>query len=198
MKKNRMRRKGTGRRIDVSSIREVLRDERGWIEIAVVVKDGDSHFDIEDGAVYVDVELLPEETPMRCNLMSIAGGPGDGIWRVPDIGTVVVVAIPGGDVVGGGIILGTLSTRNVPEGVSTGKTVIVAPEVLVYDTASGDAKELAYKSDVQAVRDAISGATIVPADGGASMKATIELALAGITPPTGISIPQGTSILKAK
>ena len=194
MKRNRMRRRGTGKRIDVSAIREVLQDGRSWLEIGVVVDDGGGHYEVADGGVYVDVELLPDETEVRARLMSIAGGPGDGVWRVPDVGTIVVVGVPGGELEDGGIILGTLSSGDVPDGVTTGQTVIVAPSVLVYDSAASEAKELAYKSDVQECvdkfnghvhADPASGFTGGPLDG--SLKA-----------PISMDNPDGTSILKAK
>ena len=87
-RRRRDHRKG-GRKIDTSAMREILLDDRYWIGIGKVVKDGTSHFEVDGADALIDVELMPSELPLRCRLASIAGGAGVGIWSVPAVGTEV-------------------------------------------------------------------------------------------------------------
>ncbi len=118
-------------------------DLRQHFEIGVVTAEqGDSHFTIEDGDIWVDVSLVPTGQPVTCRMSSIAGGPGRGVWMVPANGSEVCVAFPNGTIEGGGIIIANLSTANLPEGVAEDQIVIVAPKVLVYNSDSADADPL--------------------------------------------------------
>jgi hypothetical protein len=70
-----------------------------------------------------------------------------------------------------------------PDGISDTAMIIRGPEI-----QAGGNEELAFKSDVQAIKDAISDAAVSAGDGGATFKTNI---LAGL-----LGIPVGTSVLK--
>ena len=99
-------------------------------EIGVVRADGgDSHFEIEGGHVWVDCVIMPTEAPITCRLTTVAGAPGNGVWMVPPEGTEVCIALPGGSVENGGIIVGILGTA--PSGTGENQIVIVADKVIL-------------------------------------------------------------------
>lgn len=166
MRKNRIDRHG-GRGMNMQAIAEATDDLKQHIEIGVVAADvGESHFAIEDDDIWVEVRLKPTDQPVTCRMSSIAGGPGRGVWMVPSVGSEVAVAFPNGKIDAGGIIIANLSSANLPEGVAEDTIVIVAPNVLVYDTASGDAKALPtmaeFKAHTHPTGTGPSGATIDP------------------------------------
>lgn len=135
------------RQVDVSGAREALEDVRRWTAFGVVVsRDGEPHFEVTEGDagadVLVEVDLQPDELPVTCRLAAAAGGPGNGVWRVPPVGSEVVVVIPDGELEAGAIIVGVLSSGEVPDGTGDAQIVIVAPQVLVYDVDSGEAQPL--------------------------------------------------------
>ena len=196
MKIHRQRRPArAGRRLNLPAFREALEDGKLHCSLAKVVDVGGSHFEIdEQEGVLVEVQLLPSRTPVTARLASVAGGPGNGVWRVPAVGTEVVVVIPHGDLGATPVIVGTLSSQSVPEGIAPERTVIVAPEVLIYDTASNEAEPLVKKSEYDALKAAYD----------AHIHATTATIGAGSTPgvltPTVSLAPAatGTTVLKAK
>lgn len=182
-----------GRRVDTSAMREILFDTRSWLHVGIVVKDGDTHFEQDGKDVIVFVELMPSEMLIACRLANFGGGAGQGIYRVPAVGSEVAVGIPGGDPECGGIVLGTLSTAQVPDGVAESRIVVVAPEVLVYDSDDAEAKELAYKSDVQRIRDELHLHTH-------TVICNTDTPTTAVTTSTGpaVTSPDGTEVLKGK
>lgn len=142
IRKNRIRR-GGARGISTQEMSEAVDDLKQHFETGIVrAEQGDTHFEIEDGSVWVDCVLVPTEAAVTCRLACAAGAPGRGIWMVPAEGTEVCIAFPGGSMENGGIIIAVLSTANIPEGVDENQIVIVAPKVLVYNTDSADAEPL--------------------------------------------------------
>jgi len=142
MKKDRILR-GGARGMNLQGAADALDDMKRHFETGVVrAEQGDSHFSIEDGSVWVDCVIMPDESPVTCRLSCVAGAPGRGIWMVPAEKTEVCIAFPGGTSENGGVIVGILSTADVPEGVAEDQIVIVAPKVLVYNTDSADAEPL--------------------------------------------------------
>ncbi len=153
--------------MNMQAIGEATDDLKQHIEIGVVTADvGESHFEIRDNDIWVEVRLKPTDQPVTCRMSSIAGGPGRGVWMVPPVGAEVVVAFPNGKIDAGGIIIANLSSANLPEGVAEDTIVIVAPNVLVYDTVSGNAKELPtmaeFKAHTHSTGTGPSGPTIDP------------------------------------
>ena len=189
---NRMkRRRGGSKRLDLAPLKEIEKDRRCWTCMGtVVVPEGESSdFEIitTDGRqdVLVDVETQPEGLDITARLNDAA------IWRIPNVGDEVAIVIPAGELDFMPIIVATCASGTLPDGVAENVTVIANSEVLIHD-GDGGAVELALKSDVQEVIDAIAGAAVLANDGGAVFKGNIGTAL------TGTGTPTGTSILKAK
>lgn len=127
-----MRKRGSSSRSpDITYLAEIVRKVgfQPSIELGLVIEseDGGDHFDMDGEDLIVEVELVPSGRLMACRVMSSGGGPDQGVWSIPPEGAEVVVAIPGGDQSEGGVILGTLSTGAVPDGLSTGNVLVRAP-----------------------------------------------------------------------
>lgn len=184
MRKDRIIRSGAAG-LNVRGQQDALDDLRLHIEIGVVKADtGDSHFEIADGDVWVDCIIMPTEQPITCRLSTIAGGPGHGVWMVPPNGAEVVIACPSGQIEGGGIIIAVLPGGTLPAGVVESKIVIVAPEVLVYDTNEGDAKALPTMEEFK-------NHTHTSAGSGSPSSTPID-------PIIGVGNITGTTVLKAE
>lgn len=131
------------RRPDMADVRRVLSDHRAQTITGVVfVPNGEaSHYDIDDGEVYVWVKMTvpATETPLYCRLGSIGAGEGRrqsapeepiqalegiGIWAIPRLGVEVQVSIPDGDLTTDPVITNTMSPGRVPSEL-TDDTVIV-------------------------------------------------------------------------
>lgn len=177
--------KRANRRLDLSAMREVLRDQRVWCGLGLVVKDGDSHWRFDEDDVLVEVELQPSEERMTCRLGSVAGGSAHGVWAVPPEGTEVAVLIPDGEFEAEPIIVATLSSGALPasEGVGEDRTIIVNGEVLIHD-GSGGTEPLVKKSEF----DAHTHTTT----------ATVNTGSPGVLSAPDNSPITGTTILKAK
>lgn len=127
---------------EMSQVREVLTDDRTWTAIGVVVsRGGDAHYEIvhDDGGnpvdVLVDVDLMPRGEYVTARLAASAGGPGAGLWRIPPVGTEVVVVVPGGELEGGPVVIGVLSSRNVPNALDKDTLVLAHPgKVILYSS----------------------------------------------------------------
>ncbi len=149
-------RKSPVKRMNLEALREQLADGLVHAGLGIVKKreGGDSHFEIVDGAkdVLVDVVMMPTNEPLRCRLTGCAGGPGTGIWSIPPEGCEVAILIPLGDFDFSPMIVATLSSNKIPDGLEGGGTIIIAvssgKKVLIHDGTNGDAKELATKKDV--------------------------------------------------
>lgn len=140
-----------GRRLDVSGLREALRDDRVWVKLGIVGSDGGDHYDLDDDDLLVEVRLMPDNELVTCRYGVAGGGPLAGVWTVPPIGAEVMVAMPDGEITFSPTIVGILSTGAVPDGVAPNVVVIAAPtEVLVHD-GNGGAAELATKADIDAL-----------------------------------------------
>lgn len=175
------------KRVDLTDLREVLRDRRMWSAIGVVTKPDDAeHFEEITGPsdVLVEVVLQPTLIPVTCRLPAV-------FWTVPDVGEEVAVLIPEGAPDFMPIIVAILSSNSLPsaQGPAAHRIAITRAEVVVHDGAGG-ADPLPTLADVEAIKSAIAGAAVISGDGGAAFKANILAALS--------SWPVGTTILKAK
>lgn len=187
------------RRLDLSDIKEALRDQRIWAAFGVVVdNDNDgTHFEIDsdEGDILVEVELIPSEEQLTCRLGAIAGGSGRGVWAIPPVGTEVAVLVPEGAVDGEPIIVATLSSGSLvsTEGVSENRTIIINDEVLIHD-GSGGAVSLATKEDVETLRGELNSHTH-------TTTATVSSGSPGVISAPDqapFTAPSGTDVLKAK
>lgn len=196
------------KRIDLSSLRELTQDSRYWVGVALVVVEGESHYDLDGEDLIVHVEIQPLGTPVSCRMLAVAGGPNAGIWSVPPVGAEVLIALPNGELGGGGVLIGCLSTGNTPTNTAQNVIVIAAgSKVLIHD-GNGGAVPLATKADVQTVVDTYNDHIHLGGDGSPTSKATVTANLIpnpGTPPPlyigsvdVGAADPDGTTILEAK
>lgn len=150
------RRKVGAKRLDLSDFRAALRDRRVWTGVGVVYKpSGESqHYEIvsESGTnvdVLVDVLLKPNDLDITCRLGAPGGGPAAGLWAIPPEGSEVVVILPEGELDFMPVIVATLSTGEIPDGVAPNVTVIANGEVLIHD-GNGGSEPLVTKSEFDA------------------------------------------------
>lgn len=193
------------KRPDMSALREAMRDRRVWCSLGKVLPsdDGGSHYSIDGGEILVDVEIQPSLEEVSAIVGSAAGGNGAGVWAIPPVGAEVIVAIPEGEVEFQPTIVSVLSSGTAADGLAENTIVIVAPtggQVIVHDGSSGDAKELAYKSDVQAVVDTFNGHThgYIPSGTGTPALSTGPATSPTGAPPVDSPDPEGTTVLKGK
>jgi hypothetical protein len=136
----RSRTKGA-KRIDVSELRGLFRDNRFSTSLGVVTQfDGEtSHFDLEGDDVLVDVELAPGRERVFCRLGAIAGGAGRGVWAIPPVGTEVAVLVPRGELGMDPVIVATLSTGQLPADLTDDTILVVANQKIHVHATAGDA-----------------------------------------------------------
>lgn len=154
MFKRQPRARKASRRLDLSSMKEALRDRRCWtcMGLVVVGEDG-NHFEIDENAdVLVEVQVQPSQDRLTCRLGSVAGGPGRGVWSIPPVGTEVAVIVPDGQLDFMPIIVATLSTGEVPPDLD--ETTIVMANNLgdIAIIPSGDVKLGSASATEQALR----------------------------------------------
>jgi hypothetical protein len=141
-----VRAKKATKRLDLTDLKACLKDGRRWCAMAIVTKAKGqaSHYELhqEDGIitdVMVDVITMPDGLDLTCRLSACAGGPGAGLWRVPDVDEEVVVMLPDGQIDFMPIIVGVLPARSVPARVSHERTILVAPDAIEITVTNGDA-----------------------------------------------------------
>jgi hypothetical protein len=201
-----MRGRRPTKRLDLSDIKEALRDQRVWAALAVVTEpdDGSPHWTIVGGNADVLVEVVTTDgVPLSCRLAA-------GMWLVPDPGDEVAVLVPDGEVDWMPVITCILShALPTDQGPQPNRIVIVRGEVLVHD-GTGGAVPLALKSDVEAVDakldahfhqlDSVSIGD--PTSGPVSSIPPNPAAPPTYLPGTGVPLDPaeivGTSVLKAK
>lgn len=156
--KARKRRRTKAKRFDPGDLFHLTDpDKRGFFYTLiglVVSPEGASHFELikKSGQivdVLIEVETQPDQLDLTCRLGSVAGGPAAGVWTVPPVGTEVAIICPNGKLDFQPVIVGILSTGNVPDGVAEGVTVIANGEVLIHD-GSGGAAPLPTKAEFDA------------------------------------------------
>lgn len=171
------------KRVDLTDIREALKDSRQWTALGVVVmpEGASSHWEIvgtnED--VMVEVQLQPNQETVTARLAA-------GMWIVPNLGDEVAVLLPAGELDFMPVITCVLAS-SVPssQGPQPNRIVIVRGEVLVHD-GNGGAEELVKRSEFlkhghpTAATGPVSPPIIAP------------------DPPTPSATFPGTSVLKAK
>lgn len=127
------RRGGAGaKRIDLTDLRDLLKDRRLWAQLAVVTRpDGaDRHWELVSGQIHVDVRTVPRGIELHCRLGTQAGSVGQGLWRVPAEGTEVAVLVPDGMPDFQPIIVACLDSGPAPDRVGDDKTILVATDTV--------------------------------------------------------------------
>lgn len=120
-----MRRRGKGAKgLPLAEVRELMRDGRVHVDLGVVfTPDGGSHYykDTANGRSKVMVEV---ETSSGLDLTCrLATRP---TWYIPTPGTVVIVAIPMGELEHCPSIVGILDSGSAPDDVGTDKTLMAS------------------------------------------------------------------------
>ena len=195
-KRLKKRRKGA-HRLDMTGLREALKDRRCWTCLATtIVPDGEEeHWEliVDDSGnvtdILVEVVTQPEGQELTCRL-DIRGS-----IEIPALGDEVLVCLPSGRIDFMPVITGFMSQNSIPnpagQGPALGRIVVIRDEYLIHD-GQGGAKEIAYKSDVQEVVDAIKNGVPGAMDGGLAY----QTSMTGLLNAT--STPTGTTVLKAK
>lgn len=127
-----------GKSLDPSDLKDLLRDRRVWVGLGVVVKrsEDSSHFEIADGDVLVEVDLMPERTPIFARLAH-----WHGVWKIPAVGAEVMIAVAGGELEGDPMLIAELSAA-VPSALDEQTLVILGPQKVI--VASTDAASKVY------------------------------------------------------
>jgi hypothetical protein len=179
------KRSGTGaKRLDLTDLRELLKDRRVWSAVGrVVMPEGATqHWQIvaHEGAnvdIEIEVVLQPSQVPVTARLR------GGGWWEVPALNDEVALLVPDGQLEFMPLVIGSLSSNRVPSVQAPSPTciVIAAPaggKVYVHD-GTGGAKPLAYKSDVEAVDAKYAGHVHLDSMG----SPTSDPLASGVSPP---------------
>lgn len=168
IKRKRRTQKAT-RKLDLTNIRNVLKDGLAWTCLGIVqpAEDGGSHFEIDDGTMLVQVELQPSGEDIDAHV--IGGAFGWGVWFVPPIGAEVIVAIPDGETDHSPAIVGILASGELPSIVAEDSLVIVSPPggKVKIEAADEVTIEAANKVDVRA-------GEIVASDGGSASSVALK------------------------
>ena len=130
-----------------ASLRALTDQRRFWVMVGRVhvEEKQPKHWAVEDGELLVSVLLDDHEIPVWA-LLGMLGGLGQGAIRIPPPDTEVLVAFTTGEVEGVGVIVATLPTTAVPDGLRDDATLIIDAKVLVYD-GSGTPEPVVLKSE---------------------------------------------------
>lgn len=198
----RARRRGT-KRLDLSTLREALKDSRVWASLGVVIKpDGEdtaSHWEIvvDDAGnatdIVVEVLLTPcnVEVTARLNMM--------GVIQVPEVGDEVLVVFPDGQLDWMPVVAARMSSGMVPYPSSAllhdtrpkPTSILIVPppggHVYVYDGDTGTVEGLVKRSEYNGHTHHLDGIAVAGGGGGT---------VTGNT--QGAAAVTGTTVLLAK
>lgn len=120
------------KRLDLTDLRQLLRDERVHAQLAVVTVPDDttSHWRKDGGDILVEVVTVPRGIELTCRLGAGAGALGMGLWRVPAVGTEVAVLVPDGEPGFQPTIVACLSSGGAPARAGDDRTVLVALDAI--------------------------------------------------------------------
>ena len=118
------------KRMDLSNLRHLLKDDRTWcVRAKVYAPDGGSHWRVDTSGggrrVLVEVEAIPSGLDLTCKLGTCSSGAGTGLWFIPKVGTIVVVDISDGQVDGFPTIVGVEDSGGFPERAGDTRVVMV-------------------------------------------------------------------------
>lgn len=201
-----------GKRVDLAALRGAFADGRIETAVGVVTKpDGEAdHFEIIDGDVLVDVEIMPKGELVLCRLGVTGGGPGFGVWAIPRVGTEVAVLIPNGEVDADAMIVATLASGTPPSELTGPEILVLKEKAVTIRAAGGGDIILRVDSGAHVLADDGSGAVVLPTkadfDG---LVSTFNTHTHNYNPGPGAAAPTlvpnspagsaaGTQVLKAK
>lgn len=198
----RARRRGT-KRLDLSTLREALKDSRVWASIGVVIKpDGEdtaTHWEIvtDDAGnatdIVVEVLLTPANVEVTARLNML------GVVQVPEVGDEVLVVFPDGQLDWMPVIAARMSTGAVPYPSSAliydtrpkPTSILIVPppggHVYVYDGDTGTVEPLVKRSEFNGHHHHLN-AIAVAGGGGGTVTGNTD----------GAAAVTGTTVLLAK
>ena len=123
-----MRGRKASRRVDTGAIEAMVRDGRIWSTLGKVMKpdSANEHWQVKDGKILIEVETLPDSMDLTCRLGTSGFGGGGGLWAIPPVGSIVVVAVPDGEVEFMPTIVGVLDNNAAPDRVSPDRVILVS------------------------------------------------------------------------
>lgn len=126
------KRAGKGsKRLDLGPLRAATRDGRVWCQLGVVISpDGGDYWEIatDDSGnkmVMVEVQTMPEGLDLTCRLAT------KPCWYIPDVGSIVVVAVPSGEVDHIPAIVGILDGGAADTDIAASRTLLATSVDLV-------------------------------------------------------------------
>lgn len=180
---------------ELAEARAALDDGKAWCALGVVTaREDGAHFELTATDVLVEVNLQPHGEPITARL-AVAGGPLQGFWYVPPVGAEVAVLLQDGEIDQDPMIVGILSTNQVPSQLAEDTAVLVVPTNLQVIATNGTILQQAKgKVTIQSTGDDVE----VDAGSGKQVK------LAGGGPAIGrvgdavrVTIPAGTVVVAA-
>ena len=136
-----MRGRKASRRVDTGAIEAMVRDGRIWTTLGKVMKpdSANEHWKIKTlddggGIILIEVETLPDSMDLTCRLGTSGFGGGGGLWAIPPVGSIVVVAVPAGEVEFLPTIVGVLDNNAAPVGLSDTLTLLVDDRTIAVRT----------------------------------------------------------------
>lgn len=148
------RNRGQSRTVPVSELRDVVQknDPRHWAGVAVVKKlssDGPVYILKDDQGnprdVMVECSLMPEEIPLTARIGTSGGSAGGWVGKLPKAGDEVVVVFPHGQVDGDPVLVGNLSTGQLPSALDT--------TTMVFQNTDGDVRVISGGTQVHLTKD---------------------------------------------
>lgn len=124
-------------RMDVSTLKQVLRDERVWAGRGKVIKPegASSHWSVDTTGgkrrLLVEVELMPSGQDITCKLATVGGGAGKGLWFVPAVGSIVRVQLADGALDGYPAIVAVEDCGAADSDITDGRALLVAADIVL-------------------------------------------------------------------
>lgn len=175
--------------MSMGSLKKLLRDERVWCVACVVgeTKDGGKHYELSEAdpgryELMVHVYAKTSHTPIWAHCNDGDRG-GSGRWRIPDIGTEVMVAFGDGDGDGDAFIVGRCGRFR---GTMAEHKTYLIDQAIEARSSSGTAVALATKADLDALANWIQNHLSIGGTGSTPI------------PPDNVPQPTGTLIFKAE
>lgn len=134
------RRRTRGKRFEASDLKALVADGRMWVAMGTVfAPDGGSHFDLDGEDCFVEVETHPEGRDFTCRLGAGLGGANAGFWKIPKVGTEVIVVVPSGEETHMPTVVACLATGVVPSELTDSNMIVMNNDgdIVVHPAVAG-------------------------------------------------------------
>lgn len=171
-----------------AALKEHLADERIWcIAARVVVPKGETlHYEVTaEGHISVHVETLRHGVQLPA-LLRAGDDSGAGLWRIPSVGTEVIINFDDGQFEGDAYIVSVNGKKPAGVPLDATKVYLIGPNVEIR-SVNGTAKKLAFEDDLNALENKVNSLI---------GKYNIHLhAISGSPPVTSATVTTETAIL---